>query len=68
MDEALSAIDEAAIGDLFALLRARLPETQIISIAHQDSVISLHARRARLTRGADGAMELITDAEKLVGE
>jgi putative ATP-binding cassette transporter len=68
MDEALSAIDEAAIGDLFALLRARLPETQIISIAHQDSVISLHARRARLTRGADGAMELITDAERIAGE
>ncbi|HEX7391142.1 MAG TPA: ABC transporter ATP-binding protein/permease, partial [Acidiphilium sp.] len=51
LDEALSALDDPAAHALFAMLRTRLPDTQIVSVAHHDSVIDLHPRRTRLTPG-----------------
>lgn len=67
LDEALSALDEAAMASLFAMLRARLPITQIVSIAHQDSVLRLHPRKIRLEPGQDGIMRLIAEAEAVAG-
>ncbi|MDD2877086.1 MAG: ABC transporter ATP-binding protein/permease [Acidiphilium sp.] len=61
LDEALSALDEPAALELFGVVRARLPATQIVSISHQASVVDLHPRRAQLTPDASGAMHL-TDA------
>lgn len=61
LDEALSALDEAAVASLFAVLRARLPDTMIVSIAHDDRLIRLHPRRARLEAGQDGVMRLVTE-------
>lgn len=54
LDEALSALDDDAAAALFAMLRARLPRTQIVSISHHESVIRLHPRRIRVRPGADG--------------
>jgi putative ATP-binding cassette transporter len=54
LDEALSALDEEAAACLFAMLRARLPAMQIVSIAHHESVIRLHPRRLRVRPGEGG--------------
>jgi putative ATP-binding cassette transporter len=53
LDEALSALDEPAVKTLFALLRRRLPKTQIVSIAHHEAMVALHPRQAALV--PDGA-------------
>ena len=53
LDEALSALDEPAVKSLFALLRRRLPNTQIVSIAHHEAMVALHPRQAALV--PDGA-------------
>lgn len=68
LDEALSALDEVAAQQVFATLRARLPATQIISIAHQESVIDLHPRRAHLAPRDAGAMQLVNEPEPVPGE
>jgi putative ATP-binding cassette transporter len=61
LDEALSALDGAAAIALFGMLRARLPGTQIVSISHQDDIIGLHPRRARVGADRDGAMQVIEE-------
>ncbi|HEX7391309.1 MAG TPA: hypothetical protein VF286_14460, partial [Acidiphilium sp.] len=58
-----SALDDPAAHALFAMLRTRLPDTQIVSVAHHDSVIDLHPRRTRLTPGKSGAMHLVPETE-----
>jgi putative ATP-binding cassette transporter len=52
LDEATAALDEPAEHGLYALLRERLPETAIISIAHRPGVTAFHDRRFAL--GNDG--------------
>ena len=42
LDEATSALDEATEAELYRLLKERLPEATIISIAHKPSVVRLH--------------------------
>ena len=49
LDEAMSALDEASVAALFATLRQCLPNTQIVSIAHQEAVEVLHLRRAEIS-------------------
>ncbi|GBQ30328.1 ABC transporter ATP-binding protein/permease [Acidiphilium acidophilum] len=61
LDEALSALDSAAASTLFAMLRDRLPATQIVSISHQNDIIGLHPRRARVGPDRDGAMQVIEE-------
>lgn len=56
LDESLSSIDQAGARSLFATMQARLPETQIVSVAHDASLIDLHPRRAALKRDEDGAL------------
>jgi putative ATP-binding cassette transporter len=53
LDEALSALEEPVARELFALLRRRLPATQLVSIAHHEALTALHPRRAGF--GAPGA-------------
>jgi len=50
LDEATSAIEESAIPPLFAMLRRRLPRTQIVSITHHATTKELHGRHAVMTR------------------
>jgi len=58
LDEALSALDEKSARSLFALVQARLPDTQIVSVAHHASMVDLHARVAALRPDAAGSMRL----------
>jgi putative ATP-binding cassette transporter len=44
LDEATSALDAAMETRLYKLLRERLPETAIVSIAHNPSVVAFHDR------------------------
>ena len=54
LDEATSALDEAMETRLYALMRERLPNTTLISIAHRASVAAFHDTQVRLMPG-DGA-------------
>ena len=58
LDEALSALDEPAVKTLFALLRRRLPHTQIVSIAHHEAMVALHPRQAALVPDGAGLSRL----------
>ncbi len=51
LDEATASLDPQAEGELYALLRARLPGTTLVSIAHRESVAALHDRTLPLTAG-----------------
>jgi putative ATP-binding cassette transporter len=48
LDEATSAMDEASEAHLYHLLKARLPETTLISIGHRESLKALHLREVHL--------------------
>lgn len=45
LDEATSALDPAAEKDLYALIRARLPDAAVVSIAHRPALAALHDRQ-----------------------
>jgi putative ATP-binding cassette transporter len=51
LDEATANLDPEAEGELYALLRTRLPKTTLISIAHRESVARLHDRRVEVSHG-----------------
>jgi putative ATP-binding cassette transporter len=57
LDEATSALDEASEDRLYRLLRQRLPETTVVSIAHRPSLVRHHDRR----------LEIEPDVERGVG-
>jgi len=48
LDEATSALDEAAEAELYALLRERLPQAAIVSIAHRPGVAPFHETQLQL--------------------
>ena len=50
LDEATSALDPAAEQDLYALMRARLPDAAIVSIAHRPALAALHDRQIDVHR------------------
>ncbi|MGQ0658227.1 MAG: ABC transporter ATP-binding protein/permease [Chromatiales bacterium] len=60
LDEATAALDEKTEQHLYALLRARLPQTTFISIAHRPQIAVQHRRRLELVAGADGTRLLET--------
>jgi putative ATP-binding cassette transporter len=55
LDEATAALDADTEDYLYRLLRERLPETTLISIAHRSHVAEHHRRRMTLVPDADGA-------------
>jgi putative ATP-binding cassette transporter len=59
LDEATSALDEDMERTLYALIRERLPQTTLVSIAHRPSVAAFHARRLAIVRAIKGAGQLI---------
>lgn len=61
LDEATSALDEDLEQRLYGLLRERLPQTTLVSIAHRPTVAAFHGRRLRLTPGAGGAQVGLED-------
>lgn len=48
LDEASSALDEATEAHIYRLIRERLPNATIVSIAHKPSVLRFHTRRLRI--------------------
>jgi putative ATP-binding cassette transporter len=50
LDEATSALDEPSERHLYELIRQRLPETTVVSVAHRPSLASFHD--TTLTLGA----------------
>jgi putative ATP-binding cassette transporter len=54
LDEATSALDEDTERHLYALIRARLPDTTLVSIAHRAAVAAHHGRRIAFEAGGDG--------------
>ncbi|TDX65675.1 putative ATP-binding cassette transporter [Methylosinus sp. sav-2] len=54
LDEATSALDEKLEGEIYAMLRERLPNTTIISIGHRSSLLAFHQRHIAMEQEADG--------------
>ena len=50
LDEATASLDPASEAELYALLKARLPATTIVSIAHRPAVAAFHDRHIVLDR------------------
>jgi putative ATP-binding cassette transporter len=48
LDEATAALDDDSEQDMYALLRSRLPDTAIVSIAHRQGVAAFHTRHVSL--------------------
>ena len=55
LDEATSALDEPTEQLLYALLKARLPQATLVSIAHRASMAAFHSRHLAL--GGAGVVE-----------
>jgi putative ATP-binding cassette transporter len=62
LDEATANLDPEAESDLYRTLKARLPNTTLVSIAHRPSVAAFHDRRIVLRR-AEGKLGELVDAE-----
>ncbi len=54
LDEACAALDEASETALYGLLRQRLPNTTLVSIAHRGVLAGFHDRRLEIRQGNDG--------------
>jgi putative ATP-binding cassette transporter len=54
LDESTAALDEPTEAAIYRMLRARLPETTIVSIGHRSTLHALHDRRIDMRAGADG--------------
>lgn len=52
LDEATAALDEPSEAHLYEMLRARLPETTIVSIGHRSTLLRHHDHRIDLTPSA----------------
>ena len=59
LDEATSAVDEAAETRLYRLLRERLPETTLFSIGHRATLHAFHARRLVVQLAGSGPASLV---------
>ncbi|MEO9190366.1 MAG: ABC transporter ATP-binding protein/permease [Acetobacteraceae bacterium] len=59
LDEATASLDPEAEAELYRVLKTRLPDTTIISIAHRPAVAEMHDRRLVLSRtdGQPGRLE-----------
>ena len=53
LDEATASLDPAAEAELYRTLKAQLPHTTLVSIAHRPSVAAFHDRRLVLQRDGD---------------
>jgi putative ATP-binding cassette transporter len=59
LDEATASLDPEAEGELYRILKQRLPHTTLVSIAHQPWVEAFHDRRMELRRVEGKPGELI---------
>jgi putative ATP-binding cassette transporter len=61
MDEATASLDPAGQAELYRILRERLPQTGIVSIAHAPEVVALHDRQLVLRRAPEGGTLLAAE-------
>ncbi|MGL5139479.1 MAG: ABC transporter ATP-binding protein/permease, partial [Beijerinckiaceae bacterium] len=54
LDEATAALDEPTEAAIYAMLKAEMPDTTIVSIGHRSTLIPIHDRRIDLVAGEDG--------------
>jgi vitamin B12/bleomycin/antimicrobial peptide transport system ATP-binding/permease protein len=59
LDEATSAVDEAAETRLYRLLRERLPETTLFSIGHRATLHAFHTRRLVVQLAGSGPASVV---------
>jgi putative ATP-binding cassette transporter len=59
LDEATANLDPEAESELYRTLKARLPDTTLVSIAHRPSVAAFHDRRVTLRRQEGRSGELV---------
>ena len=62
LDEATSALDEKLEGDIYRMLRERLPKTTIVSIGHRSTLLEYHDRHIEMTLSENG---LFTPVDKV---
>jgi vitamin B12/bleomycin/antimicrobial peptide transport system ATP-binding/permease protein len=69
LDEATASLDPDAEEDLYRILKQRLPNTTLVSIAHRPSVAAFHDARLVFKRDEGAAGRLVpSDAIPAVGE
>lgn len=59
LDEATASLDTEAEADFYRILRERLPDCTVVSIAHRPTVAAFHEDRVVLTRAQGEAGQLI---------
>ena len=59
LDEATASLDPEAENELYRVLRERLPNTTLVSIAHRPSVAAFHEQRLVFRREEGKAGELV---------
>jgi vitamin B12/bleomycin/antimicrobial peptide transport system ATP-binding/permease protein len=59
LDEATSAVDEAAEARLYRLVRERLAETTVFSIGHRATLRPFHARRLMVQLSGNGPASIV---------
>jgi putative ATP-binding cassette transporter len=62
LDEATASVDPEAETDLYQMLKTRLPNATLVSIAHRPSVASFHERRLNMQREIGKAGTLIASS------
>jgi putative ATP-binding cassette transporter len=62
LDEATASLDPEAETELYQILKQRLPNATLVSIAHRPSVASFHEKRLNLTREEGKTGHLMTSA------
>ncbi len=62
LDEATASLDPEAEAELYRVLRARLPGTTIVSIAHRPDVAALHDRKLVMERAEGRPGRLVPQA------
>jgi vitamin B12/bleomycin/antimicrobial peptide transport system ATP-binding/permease protein len=70
LDEATASVDPEAETDLYQILKERLPNATLVSIAHRPSVAAFHERRLNLERevGRTGTLVSSTVIQEAAGE
>ncbi|MBS0639841.1 MAG: ABC transporter ATP-binding protein/permease [Acetobacteraceae bacterium] len=70
MDEATASLDRQAEDELYSLLKQRLPNTTLVSIAHRESVARYHEQQLTLRResGQGGTLSLSGIAAQPAGD
>ncbi len=59
LDEATASLDPAAEADLYAVLKERLPQATLVSIAHRPSVAAFHDQKLIFARAEGSAGTLV---------